>query len=158
MSKKHFFLYDIFLPLGFILIIGRILTSRFDTLLFQNLDQMRAFGIGEWLIHSPSRNQLFELTWVFFGAIPTVFWLIWVAVNIERDWVSGRRRLDRPIFNFFKGLFDWIEGEDQVRLVTLAYERRLASAEERIHRIKVELDGAHAALIDLEDDDEEAIN
>lgn len=153
MSKRHFFLYDFLLPLAGILALGRFLSDKFDTALFQSLDRIKAFNFGQWFGHSPLRATLWDSSWLAFALVPGLLWLIWVRINLEYDWVNRCRKLDRPIYSFFKSLSKWIEGDGEVRAVSLAYERRLAAAEERIHRLEDELHEAHAELeeIGLED-------
>ncbi|GEM_PF-2972562 len=146
MSKRHFFLYDFLLPLIGILALGRFLSDRFDTSLFHNLDRIKAFNFGQWFGHSPLRATLWNYSWLAFAVFPALLWMIWVRINLEYDWVERRRILDRPIHTFFKGFSKWIEGDAGLRAATVAYERRLAAAEERIHRLEAELREAHAEL------------
>jgi hypothetical protein len=150
MTKKHFFLYDFLLPLAGILAAGRFLSDSFDTGLFHSLDKIKAFGFGAWFGHSPLRATLWDFSWLAFAFFPALLWLVWVRINLEQDWVNMRRRLDRPIFTFFKGLGRWIEGDDEIKAASLAYERRLAEAGERIRALGKELDEAHAELDSLD--------
>jgi hypothetical protein len=110
MSKKHFFIYDFLLPIAGILALGSFFSDHFDTVIFRSLDGIKAFGIGAWFGHSPLRETLWNYSWLFFSAVPALAWLVWVRINMEYDWVNGRKRLDRPIFAFFHGIARWIEG------------------------------------------------
>jgi hypothetical protein len=144
MSKRHFFFYDLLLPLAGILVLGRFFSDHFDTLIFHRMDSIKAFGLGSWFSHSPLRETLWNSSWIFFSGAPALGWLVWVRINMEYDWVNGRRRLDRPIFTFFQGIGRWIEGEGEARKVRLAYEHRVAVAEDRVRR----LEGQLAAFLD----------
>lgn len=144
MTKKHFFLYDMLLPLAGILAIGKILSDRLDVQLLHRLDAVKAFGIGAWFGHSPLRAELWAYSWAAFALAPALAWLVWVRINVEYDWVNHRRRLDRPIFGFFQGLARWIEGGGEARRLRLEYETRLARSQDHIHRLEAEL-AAYAA-------------
>lgn len=153
MSKKHFFLYDFLLPIAGILALGNFFSDHFDTVIFQGLDGIKAFGIGAWFGHSPLRGILWNYSWLFFSAVPALAWLVWVRINMEYDWVNGRKRLDRPIFSFFHGIGRWIEGGGEVRMLRLAYERRLAIADDRVRRLEKELETAQAGFDDDSEDE-----
>lgn len=139
MSKKHFFLYDFLLPLAGILALGRYFSDRFDSVFFQRLDVIKAFGIGVWFSHSPLRETLWTYSWLCFAVAPALAWLVWVRINLEYDWINHGRRLDRPIFNFFQGIARWIEGGGEAQQVRMTYERRLAQSQDHIHRLEAEL-------------------
>ena len=155
MTKKHFLLYDFLIPIGGILAIGRFLSDKFDAVALRGLDHVKPFGFGSWFSGHPFRDLLWEYSWLAFAFIPAVFWLLWVRINLEYDWVNRRRRLDRPIYTLFKKLGSWIDGRKEIRELTLVYERRLAAAEERIHRLEQELEEAYAANADSDYDDED---
>jgi hypothetical protein len=139
MTKRHFFLYDVVLPLAAMLAVGKILSDHFDTFMFRRLDTIHAFGIGAWFAHSPLRETLWTYSWLFFAAAPAFAWLVWVRINMEYDWINQRRKLDRPIFGFFSGMAAWFEGGGESRQIQLAYERRLAQSQDHIHRLEAEL-------------------
>jgi hypothetical protein len=143
MSRKHFFLYDFLLPLIGVLMIGRFFSDHFDTFLFHKLDTIKAFGLGQWFGHSSIRQTLWDYSWLTFAIVPALAWMVWVRINMEYDWVNGRRRLDRPIFTFFLGLARWIEGGGEVQMVRQAYERRLAIELDRARRLEAELAAAN---------------
>lgn len=152
MSKKHFFIYDLLLPIAGILTLGNFFSDHFDTFIFRGLDGIKAFGIGTWFAHNPLREALWNYSWLFFSAIPALAWLVWVRINIEYDWVNGRKRLDRPIFSFFHGITRWIEGGGEIQMLRLAYERRLAIAHDRARRLEEELETAKAGFDDDSED------
>lgn len=145
MSKKHFFLYDFLLPLTGILALGRFFSDHFDSFLFRRIDSVRAFGLGAWFSHSPLRETLWNDSWLAFAIVPALAWLVWVRINMEYDWVNGRRRLDRPIFTFFQNIARWIEGGGEVHVVRQAYERRLAVELDRVRRLETDLAEARGA-------------
>jgi hypothetical protein len=152
MSKRHFFLYDLLLPFAGILAVGHFFSDHFDSFIFRWLDSVKAFGLGSWFGHSPLRETLWTYSWAFFAVFPALAWMVWVRINIEYDWINSRRRLDRPIFTFFQGIGRWIEGGGEVRQVKLAYERRLAIAEDRVRRLEGELAAAYDPAQDSEDE------
>ncbi len=139
MSKKHFFLYDFLLPLSGILTLGRFFSDHFDTSIFRWLDRIKAFGFGLWFTHSPLRENLWDFSWLLFAVIPALGWLVWVRINMEYDWVNSRRRLDRPIYTFFRNLARWIEGGSEAELVRQAYDRKLAVMHDTVRRLESEL-------------------
>lgn len=144
MSKKHFFLFDFLLPLAGIALIGRFLAQRFDGALFHRVDSLRAFGIGFWFAHSELRATLWDYSWMVFALFPAALWLVWCRINLEYDYLQGRK-LDRPIFKFFQALFRWIEGVSgqgapgAARLPGPELEKRLAQSHDHIHRLEAEL-------------------
>jgi hypothetical protein len=142
MSRKHFFLYDVLLPLAGVLFLGHLFSDRFDTAIFRWLDSVKAFGLGEWFGRSDFREKLWTYSWLLFAAMPALAWMVWVRINLEYDWVNGRRRLDRPIYTLFRNFFRWIEGGGELLLVRQAYERRLAAELDRVRRLEAELAGA----------------
>jgi hypothetical protein len=139
MSKRHFFLYDFLLPLAGIAALGRFFSDHFDSFIFQKLDSVKSFGLGFLFSHSSLRENLWNNSWLLFAAVPAAAWLIWVRINMEYDWVNGRRRLDRPIFAFFRGIARWIEGGSELEMARQAYERRLAIEHDRSRRLEAEL-------------------
>jgi len=145
MSKKHFLLFDFLLPLAGIALLGRFLAQRFDGALFHAVDSLRAFGIGFWFAHSDLRGTLWDSSWMVFALIPAALWLVWWRINLEYDYMQHGRRLDRPIFKFFRALFRWIEGADGGSSGVAAtraggeLERRLAQSHDHIHRLEAEL-------------------
>jgi hypothetical protein len=139
MSKKHFFLYDFLLPLAGILFLGRFFSDHFDSFIFRAMDSARAFGAGAWFSHSALRENLWNDSWLFFAVVPALAWLVWVRINMEYDWVNGRRRLDRPIHMFFRGIARWIEGGGELQVLRQAYERRLAVELDRVRRLETDL-------------------
>ncbi|MDB5049100.1 MAG: hypothetical protein JWO30_2171 [Fibrobacteres bacterium] len=139
MSKRHFFLYDFLLPLAGIAALGRFFSDHFDSFVFQWLDSIKPFGLGLWFSHSPLRQNLWDSSWLFFAAVPAVAWMIWVRINMEYDWVNSCRRLDRPIYAFFRGLARWVEGGSELEMVRQGYERRLAIEHDRVRRLEAEL-------------------
>jgi hypothetical protein len=142
MSKKHFLLYDFLLPLAGILLIGSFLSERFDGGLFHRLDSIKAFGLGFVFSHSELRATLLRSSWLIFASIPAAAWMVWVRINLEFDYLQQRRRIDRPIFNFFQALSLWIEDGGQAKRERQALEVRLAQAHDHIHRIEAELSAA----------------
>ncbi|MDB5105279.1 MAG: hypothetical protein JWP91_2968 [Fibrobacteres bacterium] len=143
MSKRHFFFYDFLLPLAGILALGRFFSDHFDTFIFRWMDTVKPFGLGEWFSHSPLRENLWHSSWLFFAIVPALAWMVWVRINLEYDWVNARRRLDRPIFTFFQGLGRWVEGGGELQMVKMAYERRLAIADDRVRRLEAQLAAAY---------------
>lgn len=152
MTRKHFFFYDILLPLASILAVGKALSDHFDTFLFQRLDAIKAFGLGAWFGHSALRETLWTYSWLFCAAAPALAWMVWVRINMEYDWINRCRKLDRPIFGFFQGLTRWIEGGGEARQMQLAYERRLAQAQDHIHRLEAELAAYEAESEEWQDE------
>jgi hypothetical protein len=146
MSKRHFFFYDLVMPLAVILGLGRFFSDHFDSLIFSRMDAIKAFGMGAWFSHSPLRETLWNSSWLFFAIVPALAWMVWVRINLEYDWINRGRRLDRPIFTFFQGLFRWIDGGGEVQRVRQAYEHRLAVAEDRARRLEAELARSAAAF------------
>jgi hypothetical protein len=154
MSTRHFFLYDLLLPLAGIFGLGRLFSDHFDSFIFRSLDSVKAFGLGAWFSHSPMRETLWNASWIVFAVVPALAWLVWVRLNMEYDWVNSRRRLDRPIFTFFQGIGRWIEGGGEVLKVRQAYEHRLAVAEDRVRRMEAEIAELTAAYDPAEAADE----
>lgn len=152
MSKRHFFLYDFILPIAAILGAGFFLSNQFDTALFRWLDSLKAFGIGAWFRHSPIRETLWNYSHLIFAAGPALFWMIWVRVNLEYDWVERRRVLDRPIFNFVRGFFRWLEGVDASKWKLQSAEFRAAQAEDHARKVEGELGRLRKDYADLEAD------
>ncbi len=139
MSKKHFFLYDFLLPLFTMLVIGQLLSEKFDTVIFQHVDRIKAFGLGHWFGQSSLRASLWNYSSLVFAGFPVLLWTIWIRINVEYDWVNHCRRLDRPVFSFVKNLVEWIEGKDTIRQLTMTYERQLQLSENRIQKLQAEL-------------------
>lgn len=152
MSKRHFLLYDFLLPILGIMAAGFFLSNLFDTNFFLWLDSIKAFGIGSWFSHSPIRQTLWIYSWVAFAVAPALLWLVWVRVNLEYDWVERGRRLDRPIYTFFRGLFRWIDGVDAGKWQFQAMQFRAAQAEDRVRKLESDLAQARQAYADLEAD------
>lgn len=139
MSKKHFFIFDLLLPLAAILLIGRFLADRFDGALFHRIDSLKAFGLGFRFAHSELRATLWDWSGLVFALLPAAAWLVWVRINLEHDHVQHRRKLDRPIFKFFQALSRWIEGGGEGKRERMALEGRLAQAHDEIRRLEAEL-------------------
>lgn len=155
MSKRHFFLYDFLLPLLVVLAAGVFLARQFDADLLRWLDTRKTFGIGAWFAHSPLRRIVWNFAWLFCAVPPALLWLLWARLNLEYDWVARARRLDRPIFNFARGFFLWVEGGEggQTRFGQLqSAQFRAAQAEDRSRRLEGELAKARRAYADLEAD------
>lgn len=150
MSKRHFLLYDFILPILFILAAGRFLSDQFDTALFRWADSIKAFGIGPWFSHSSIRQTLWSDSWLLFASAPALLWLAWFRVNVEYDYVERCRRLDRPLYTFFRGLFRWIDGTDASKWQIQSLQFRLAQAEDRTRKLETDLLKARAACTKLE--------
>jgi hypothetical protein len=150
MSKRHLFLFDILMPIAAIFGVGKFLSTLFDTSVFLTLDRVKAFGFGMMFSHSPFRNVLWDYSWVMFAAAPALLWLIWVRINVEYDYVSRSRRLDRPLYGFFKGLLKWIDGDDGLRWQIQSLEFRAAQSEERARKLEAELMRTRQEVGDLE--------
>lgn len=150
MSKQHFFIFDFIFPIAAILAIGKFLSNQFDTSLFLAFDRVKAFGFGFMFSHSPLRAILWDYSWVLFAAAPALLWLIWVRINVEYDYVARARRLDRPLYGFFKGLLKWIDGDDGVRWQIQSLEFRAAQSEDRARKLEAELMRTRQEVADLE--------
>jgi hypothetical protein len=150
MSKRHFFLFDFILPIAAILGIGRFLSGQFDTSLFMALDKIKAFGFGAMFSHSPIRQVLWDYSFVLFAAAPALLWLIWVRINVEYDYLSRSKRLDRPLYGFFKSLLKWIDGDDGLRWQIQSLEFRAAQSEDRARKLEAELMRTRQEVADLE--------
>lgn len=152
MSKRHFLLYDLILPLIGILSAGLFLSQQFDTAVFRRLDSLKAFGIGAWFAHSPMRETLWAWSHLVFAAPAALLWLAWVRINLEYDYLKRGSKLDRPIFKLVRGLFRWIEGSDGGGSQAQAAQFRLAQSEDRARRLEAELMKTRQAYADLEAD------
>ncbi len=131
MTKQHLILYDILLPSCFIAAIGFGLDNLFGESVFLSLLNVESFGFGAWFSVSDVRPLIWNSGWVFFALLPSAAWLIWVCINLEYDWVYQCRRLDRPLFTFIQGFFQWMEGGDTLAKQRFGYEGQLAIAQNR---------------------------
>lgn len=152
MSKRHLILYDILLPLAGILAAGRLLSDLFDIQVLRWLDSVQAFGMGAWFSHSPARALLWNFSWPAFSLAPGLLWLVWVRINLEYDFAARRRRLDRPVYDFLRGCFRWIDGVDAGRWQLEAARFRMAQAEDRVRSLEGELARVRRDYADLEAD------
>jgi hypothetical protein len=150
MSKKHFFLFDFVLPLAVILAIGKFLSLQFDTSVFMSLDKIRAFGFGMMFSHSPARALLWNYSFVLFAAAPALLWLIWVRINVEFDYMTNSRRLDRPLYGFMKSLMRWVDDDDGGKFQLQTLEFRAVQAEDRARKLEAELMRTRQEVADLE--------
>lgn len=139
MSKRHFLLYDFLLPIAGILGAGYFFSTQFDTDLFRWLDSLTAFGVGPWFRHSPARETLWNHSYLIFAAGPALLWLLWVKMNLEYDYIERGRTLDRPIYNFVRGCFRWVDGTDASKWQLQSAQFRAAQAEDHARKLAGEL-------------------
>lgn len=152
MSKRHFLLYDVLLPILGILAAGLFLSQQFDTLVFRRLDSLKAFGIGSWFFHSPMRETFWAYSHLVFALPVALLWLAWVRINLEYDYVERGRKLDRPIFKLARGILRWIEGSEAGGAQARSAQFRLAQSEDRARRLEAELMKTRREFADLEAD------
>jgi hypothetical protein len=155
LSNRHLLLYDILLPLAVVLAAGRLLSDLFDSQVLRWLDSVQAFGLGAWFGRSPVRVLLWKYSWPAFSLAPGLLWLVWVKVNVQYDRALRRRRLDRPLYDFARGFFRWIDGVDAGKWQLEAARFRAAQAEDRVRALEAELARARKAYADLEADYDE---
>ena len=139
MTRKHFFIYDFCLPLFGILMIGFFLSEWFAESLLHALDRVQSFGFGTWFGH----HALREVVWVYsqwvFAIPPALVWLLWFRLNVEVDFISGQKRLDRPLFKLVAGFFNAIEDGGEMAQVKREYQLKIARLEDHYRQLHQDL-------------------
>ena len=142
MSKRHFFLYDFLIPIAILLALGKFLAAQFDAFVFNGIGQIKAFGLGEWFSQSHLRQTLWDNSWLVFAAVPALLWLVWMRINVEYDYLNNRRRLDRPLYGFLRGLLRWVDGDESAVGEIRILEMRVVQAEDRARQAEAQLSQA----------------
>lgn len=150
MTRKHLFLYDILLPGALIVGAGWLGSQLFAEKLLWVLDHVRMWDLGTAFRKSEIREWVWNYSDFVFAVPPALLWLLWVRLNVQTDFLSGRKSLERPLFQFVHGFFNWIEDGGELAAQKRDYELKLARAHDKIHQLQIEMSRAQSFQEDVE--------
>jgi hypothetical protein len=66
-------------------------------------------------------------------------WLLWVRLNRQTDFLTGRVSYERPLFHMARGFFVWIEGGGETAALRRHYEMIVARQADKIQHLQNEM-------------------